>query len=109
MVGMTKRMKLAKMKPGAGGSSGFDVIVEAGLAQSGDHSFNSALWAAVGGAKFLLEQGVELRFFYSYVLSCSYHNSVKEMGHMSESMKAYWVVFCSTCMKPIPVAEVFFN
>jgi hypothetical protein len=28
---------------------------------------------------------------------------------MPESMKAYWIVFCSTCMKPIPVAEVFFN
>ena len=37
------------------GAPGFDVIVEAGLAQSDDHSFNSALRAAVGGAHFLLQ------------------------------------------------------
>jgi hypothetical protein len=28
---------------------------------------------------------------------------------MSESTKAYWVVFCSTCLKPIPMAEVFYD
>jgi hypothetical protein len=28
---------------------------------------------------------------------------------MTESTKAYWVVFCNVCLKPIPVAEVFFD